>query len=639
MALVIDPNYVDVDFRTFPQYVYGDIRPSENVMRDWLMSQPSYEDAIQLIESREWKQLAEFTQNNKSGMEWLVEWILNQGQEGSCFPAGTLITLADGSVKPIEEMKCLDQVITAENNVGEVRQTMVRPYIGQLINVRLHGNNLVRCTPEHPILTKRGYIRADRLKTDDWVAIPKVRPKVNEYVQTASHLPVKHRCINELRTRKFSAPLGRTLTEIQVQVIPDVIKLDAKFGKIVGLFLAEGNIDHQKIVWTFNKNEENTLVKELRELLSDSLGLESKVYYPAGKKNTTVKVSIYGTLWCRMFESLCSNGSGRKRLHADLASGPPEFLKAVFDGWMSGDGNFKQRTNTGVTISRYLAVQMFQIATTLGMLPSLRRSEPKVSHGVKSRQPRYDLCFGNAGHPNNYRRQQDGKHCWRKVRELKRENFKGNVYNFHVHGDESYVADGLGVHNCVGNAWTQGYQVKWNFLYGLKRAVRMSAISGYKLIGRSPMSGAMVPDALEAGRQVGLLPLNTEENIKRFGIDACMPATGFYTKFPAKHKETAKNFRIDQYYVIRTFEGLVTALLRGDPVIVGRAGHSILYLGILFINGKLFFIYVNSWGKWGMAMGNHAYGFGLDSEKYGRISANWAFAIRSVLTPDFMLAA
>lgn len=275
MPLVIDPNYVDVDFRTFPQYVYGDIRPSENAMRDWLMSQPSYEDAIQLIESREWKQLAEFTQNNKSGMEWLVEWILNQGQEGSC----------------------------------------------------------------------------------------------------------------------------------------------------------------------------------------------------------------------------------------------------------------------------------------------------------------------------------------------------------------------------VGNAWTQGYQVKWNFLYGLKRAVRMSAISGYKLIGRSPMSGAMVPDALEAGRQVGLLPLNTEENIERFGIDACMPATGFYTKFPAKHKETAKNFRIDQYYVIRTFEGLVTALLRGDPVIVGRAGHSILYLGILFINGKLFFIYVNSWGKWGMAMGNHAYGFGLDSEKYGRISANWAFAIRSVLTPDFMLAA
>lgn len=193
--------------------------------------------------------------------------------------------------------------------------------------------------------------------------------------------------------------------------------------------------------------------------------------------------------------------------------------------------------------------------------------------------------------------------------------------------------------SCVGNAETQGVEVRWNFQLGLAFAIPLSPISAYKLIGSSPMSGAMVSDALEAGKQIGILPLNTLENIARFGADACMPATGYYTKFPPKHKETAKSFRIQEYNIIRTFEGLVTSLLRGEPVIVGRNGHSILYVGVLFIDGKIYFLYVNSWGKWGMGAGNFTYGFGLDSESVGRKSAGWAFSIRSVLVPSWALAA
>lgn len=193
--------------------------------------------------------------------------------------------------------------------------------------------------------------------------------------------------------------------------------------------------------------------------------------------------------------------------------------------------------------------------------------------------------------------------------------------------------------SCVGNAETQAIMAHLAKAFGDKWLIPLSAISAYKLIGSSPMSGAMVSDALEAGRQVGVLPLNTPENIKLFGEDGCMPATGFYTKFPAKHREVAANFRIDEYNIIRTFEGLVTALLRGEPVVVGRAGHSILYLGVVFLNNAMYFLYVNSWGKWGMGAGNFAYGFGLDSEKYGRNSARWAFAVRSIVTPTWALAA
>lgn len=184
--------------------------------------------------------------------------------------------------------------------------------------------------------------------------------------------------------------------------------------------------------------------------------------------------------------------------------------------------------------------------------------------------------------------------------------------------------------SCVGNASTQGLQVLEAWTYGRSNVTLLSAIATYKQIGSSPGSGANVADALQALQRTGTLPLDTPENRAKFGAHV-MPATGFYTKFPDGWKETAKKFRIAEATVIRSMEGLRTALLSGIPVVVGRESHSILYLGIIIKNGKLYFLYVNSWGQWGMAAGHMAYGFGLDTEGQASKSAQWAFGIRSIV--------
>jgi len=187
--------------------------------------------------------------------------------------------------------------------------------------------------------------------------------------------------------------------------------------------------------------------------------------------------------------------------------------------------------------------------------------------------------------------------------------------------------------SCVGNAVTQGVMMKLAEQFGKLAATALSAISIYKRIGRSPSSGAMVSDALDEVRSRGILPLDTPANRAKFGAHV-MPATGFHTPFPSGWEETAKQFKIDEYFVVRTYEGLISALLSGYPVIVGRDGHSITYCGVVFVNGKIYVVYVNSWGKWGMAAGEMATGFGMDSERTIRQSARWAFAIRSVVVPN-----
>lgn len=191
--------------------------------------------------------------------------------------------------------------------------------------------------------------------------------------------------------------------------------------------------------------------------------------------------------------------------------------------------------------------------------------------------------------------------------------------------------------SCVGNASAQALQVVQARLFGKQNVVQLSAISLYKQIGRSPSSGAYVPDALVASRDVGVLPLDTPENRARFG-DCVMPHTGFHTPYPPNWKETAKKFRIDEWFSINSFEGMLSALLCGYPVVVGRQSHAILYLRPIFRNGRWSVLYVNSWGQWGVGAGDFQYGFGVDSEYQVRLSARGAYAVCSVVSPFSMAA-
>lgn len=177
--------------------------------------------------------------------------------------------------------------------------------------------------------------------------------------------------------------------------------------------------------------------------------------------------------------------------------------------------------------------------------------------------------------------------------------------------------------SCVANACCQSHEIVQALQYGKDAVVHLSAMSLYKRIGRSPGSGAMVSDGLKELSSRGALPLDNEENKARF-LDKVMPNTGWSTPFPSDWENTANNFTIVEHHVIRSLEGMKTALVLGHPVVVGRQGHSICYCRLMLKNGRYVVKYANSWGNWGDN------GFGYDSESQMRMSAGWAFAVRQV---------
>src|SRR5437773_1301081 len=86
-----------------------------------------------------------------------------------CLTADTWIEMADGTRRPITAVRDGDLVLTKDgaHRAGAVTPSGVRR-VGRLT---LTNGLSVRCTPEHPIFTHRGWVNAEKLAPDDRVAV------------------------------------------------------------------------------------------------------------------------------------------------------------------------------------------------------------------------------------------------------------------------------------------------------------------------------------------------------------------------------------------------------------------------------------------------------------------------------------
>jgi hypothetical protein len=184
--------------------------------------------------------------------------------------------------------------------------------------------------------------------------------------------------------------------------------------------------------------------------------------------------------------------------------------------------------------------------------------------------------------------------------------------------------------SCVANASCQAHEIVQAIQFGIDKVIPLSAISLYKRIGSSAQSGAMVEDGIEEMVKRGVLPLDTPENRAKFG-NMVMPNTGFRTPYPSGHESVMLKLRAHEWNPITSVAGLMTAGFKRHPVVVGRAGHSICYVRPRW-DSKWLWKYVNSWGDWGDAGGKFTNGFGYDSQRLFNESAQWAYALRTVVT-------
>jgi Fe-S cluster assembly protein SufB len=376
-----------------------------------------------------------------------------------CFTKGTMIN-ANPDFRPIEEIKPGDKVLTHKGEYKQVWFTQVRPYTGYLYKIKVYGNSCeeINVTEEHPFLCVRRERKNEKNRkwNLEWVKAKDL--KKGDYVVTP---------INKVINSKDSYDVEIVFRGKKVR---KTIPLTKEFFRLVGYYLAEGSISKKYYLnFSFGLHERE-LVEDVKNIIKKVFGIE-KFYEVIDNKKHGISLRIASAELCRIFE-LFGTKCNEKKIPSWLMLESPEKQKELIIGLFRGDGNYyKKVTKSGYlkevfrinTTSFTLAKQVREILLRLG-IASFINSRNREKEGRKTIytigitgwfiKPFGDLVGIKVETEINGKKRAsmfhlDENYLYSPVRSIKKEFVKNiEVYNFGVLDDESYVANGVAVHNC-----------------------------------------------------------------------------------------------------------------------------------------------------------------------------------------------
>lgn len=197
--------------------------------------------------------------------------------------------------------------------------------------------------------------------------------------------------------------------------------------------------------------------------------------------------------------------------------------------------------------------------------------------------------------------------------------------------------------SCVYNMLATITETAWNTQYGDHNAINLSPMSGYRWNG-GPRSGSNIFNSAPWSEGTGLLPLDDSANralVSKGLIHHTHPHNGYGSRFADGWKDTAKYFRLQEWYRIDSVEEWVSAALNGFGLGGGRDGHALAHVLLSLDGSKLYSGYLNSWGSWGSTLevsgGRMLKSFGWDSEnKIRSMVRNGAYCGRTIRKPSWL---
>ena len=250
-----------------------------------------------------------------------------------CFRKGTLITTKNG-LKPIEEIKKGDYVLTHNNRYKEVVVPMVNP-AKEIYSLKVMNSVETYVTPEHPVraIEKFSKYNSKERKYDISFSKPK-------WIK-----------VKDLEKGKHYIQLGKSSEENN----PDNITKEEAW--LIGRYIADGylltskrsgrkNSFRRDVVFCVGKDKKYKFENKLSEYTMNPS--EERTVYKYRKQNE------------RLFNlvSKCGRGSENKEMPQEYLNLPSEILEELIEGYLSGDGSYSNGVYSFTTISEKLALSL-----------------------------------------------------------------------------------------------------------------------------------------------------------------------------------------------------------------------------------------------------------------------------------------
>ena len=406
----------------------------------------------------------------------------------TCFSGDALVLMQGGVYRKIKDVKVGDYVYTHKGRLRKV--TCVNPRAVKptesVYEIEVAGfTNKLVVTGEHPFYTLRGNdvclcgcgqplygtstTKSEKQMASVWSPDLMLGKKYRKghYRGIRGQVPVNNEKgvftwipVNAFRPKEwFLSPWIEAGT----------VHVDTDFARLVGYYAAEGCIPNKNghaVRLTFNANETSTLV-------ADALHICAKLGYKAKAKKAKQGEWVNVTILNPSFKIFCKTnvgeGSNSKQLSATVLEWDNEALKNVYTGMALGDGwcdpekgtiytsiNHDLVSQAALILSRLRVrnhIQFhnketadrnasFKVSIPRGSSADLVRSwlrpyqREKDTRTVDSERPTHDIGY------------------WRDEGQLKalqsREkiSYSGLVYDITVEEDESFIVNGIAVHNC-----------------------------------------------------------------------------------------------------------------------------------------------------------------------------------------------
>lgn len=390
--------------------------------------------------------------DNEKDPEWVQR--TNDGEfvpvSMGCFLAGALVTMADGTRRPIEDIRVGDVVRTHLGRGRKVTETHRRPYRGNVHTIRAEAHREIHATEEHPFWATpiESVKERSRPNSGKWTWRNDARVAADW-----THAG----CLDD---QLLLAPIDRTETR------PDY--LTRAFARLFGYYMAEGHI-----IWREGKpygielttHVDDPVHAEI-EPLCEAFGARNKPWTFERKNSADAR----GVMICDdRLAALCYAHGGAhakdKRLSEEAMRWACEMQREMFGAYANGDGHGRDGWLKVSTASDALAAQWIELLPRLGILASHNTLTHKAGSGFSAGDT-YEhvihigiqwawklqrVCAKVTAREINARKESrrivDDYVCT-PIREVSVRYMETDVYNFEVDEDNSYLVEGLAVHNC-----------------------------------------------------------------------------------------------------------------------------------------------------------------------------------------------
>lgn len=395
----------------------------------------NYPQVIQLGDVKAWE-------------SWNIDWSsINILAGGSpCFTQGTLVMTNHG-MKPIEEVKVGDMVLTHESRYQRVLKTGSK-YVNKILKLTGMGFHSIFTTEEHPFYVRKMYREYDsknrkyKRKFTNPFWVPAKELDKNCYLGTTFNIEDSNKGENSDKDENFWYFVGRFVGDGWT------FKTKRKNRKNSYIY---------KVILCCGKSEFNE-VKQLMDKLS--------YHYYIIEERTVYKFQITNKD-LHEFLLQCGHKAPNKRVHPKLWKLDIKYKKAFLDGYLSSDGYFYKKTKkykVGCT-SKILIYELKQLITEIYKKQSSvymykRNKIGVIENRIINQKDTYSIEFTEDIRKQDHAFVEKGI-VWQPFRNFEVINEVTKVYNLEVEEDNSYTANSMIVHNCQGFSYS-GKRLNFN---------------------------------------------------------------------------------------------------------------------------------------------------------------------------------